>query len=152
MNARRATTVTVNMGLTLSLAALVAGCAANEVGQVGRNPREVITYAATASYPGGARESEDVRAVALNYPGREEIEIHNLTDRSIPAEAVWVNGRYVREVVGDIAPRGQVTVRYGNLVEAGPGTRDLDTLNRPVERVELQTPGGLFSVFGPVNK
>ena len=137
--------------VTLAGLTLGAGCAADRVGQVGENPREILTYAATAKYPGNARPSDDVRAVALNYSDRERIEIHNLRDAPIEASAVWVNGAFVRPLNrGSIPPRGYVTVRYENLVEAGPGTNDLKTLDRSVQRVELQTPNGLVTVDGPI--
>jgi hypothetical protein len=111
-------------------------------------PREQITFAATARYPGNAQSSDQVQAAALDDPNDQQFTIYNLSNRPIPQATVWVNGSFVRQVDG-IGPKGHVTLAYGDLIQAGPGTSDLKQSNQAVGRVDLQTSAGLFKVEGP---
>ena len=129
----------------------LTGCAADKVSQVGERPRELISFAATAEYPGNARESDSVQVVAFDDPRRKEFELHNLGTVSVPASAVWVNGGFVTKVES-IPPKEHVTVRYSSLVEAGQGTNDFKRMGQPLRRVELATDGGLFTVLGPATR
>jgi hypothetical protein len=60
----------------------------------------------------------------LDAPGDQDFTIYNLTNDPIPPGTVWVNGKFVRQIDG-ISPKGQLTVAYGNVIQAGPGTADL---------------------------
>ena len=46
----------------------------------------------------------------------------------------------------------RITVKYIELLEAGPGAKSLQELERTVQKVELETTDGIFSVQGPVNR
>jgi hypothetical protein len=131
--------------------ALFAGCAAQDLGQVGDRPREAITYAARAKYPGAAQESDRYKSVAIVDPGKKVLEVYNLSNQTIPATALWVNSAFVRQI-SPIAPKGHVTVRYVELLEAGPGTRSFSDLTTPVQKVEIQTSDGNYAAQGPVNR
>ena len=130
---------------------LFAGCAAQDVGMVGDRPREAITYAARAKYPGAAQESDRYKSVAIVDTSRKLLDVYNLSAQTIPATALWVNGGFVRQI-SPIAPKGHVTVRYVELLEAGPGTRSFSQLDTPVQKVEIQTTDGNYAVQGPVNR
>ena len=132
-------------------AALFSGCATNEVAKVRQEPREAITYAATAKYPGNAQKSDRVQVTAVNDDGAHEVILYNLSNQSLPETSVWVNGAFVTRIDG-IPPRGSVTVKHSELLEAGPGTGDVKRLDQSVNRVELQTPDGLFAAGGPAQK
>src|SRR5688500_5330158 len=77
---------------------LIAGCETSEIARVGEEPREAISYAATASYPGEATQSSDLQLAAIDNPDAREIELLNLTDNSIPASTLWVNGAFVKRI------------------------------------------------------
>jgi hypothetical protein len=141
-NANRLTVPALALGL-------LGGCAAQSVSQVGERPREAITYAARARYTAPAQASERVAAVAITDDRRKELNIYNLGSQAVPATAVWVNGAFVRQI-DPIPPGGRTTLRYGQLLEAGPGVGDLSKLGQTPQRVELQTENGLFRIHGPV--
>jgi hypothetical protein len=130
---------------------LFAGCHTQDIGQVGERPREAITFAARAKYPGAGQESQKVKAAAITDPESKELDVYNLGDTSIPATAVWVNGAFVRQV-GPISPKGHVTVKFVELLEAGPSAKSLLELERTVQKVELETSDGIFTAQGPVNR
>ena len=131
---------------------LIAGCHTQDIGQVGERPREAITYAARAKYPGNAAQhSERVHAVAINNPDGKSLDIYNLGAESIPATALWVNGAFVKQIA-PISPKGSVTVKYVELLEAGPSAKSMTELERTVQKVEIQTADGLYYVEGPVNR
>lgn len=132
----------------LGLALGVMGCEAQNVAQVGQAPREAISYAATAKYPGNAKTSPDVHAAAVDNSGNDTLTIYNVGDNTIPASTLWVNGQYVRQIPA-IPARASATVGYGELIQAGPGVQTLHQLNQPVTKVELQTSNGLYTVEGP---
>jgi hypothetical protein len=92
-----------------------------------------------------------MEVVAFNDPDRDLLQIHNLTDRSVPPSAVWVNEVFVARVE-TIPPKSHVTVKYSELLEAGPSVNDLKMLDAPVAKVELETDQGLFTVMGPATK
>ena len=142
---------TILHAVVIAGALAFAGCTAKEVADVGDSPREQITHAATLTYPGNARQDDRVQAVAIDVHGRNTLEIQNPSDTQIPASTLWVNGAFVRKI-GPIPPGESVTVKHSNLIQAGRGTNDLLSLDQPIERVELQTPEGLFTVRGPVTK
>ena len=139
--------------LVVLVAALGVGCQpkAEKVSLVGREARQAISQAATARYPGNAMTPRDFQAVAINYPAKNVLEIHNPGTTSIPACAVWVNGTFLTQIDG-VAPKSFVEVRHSALLEAGPATNDLKASKQPVAKVEIQTNGGLFSVQGPTIK
>ena len=139
------------VGAATVAAGLLAGCATQDVGRVGQEPREAIGYAATAEYPGNARKSDRVQVTAVNDDGAHEMILYNLSNQSVPASSVWVNGAFVTKI-DTIPPKGSVTVKHSELLEAGPGTGDVKRLDQPVTRVELQTPDGLFAAGGPAQK
>jgi len=127
-----------------------AGCKVQDVGVVGDDARESIAYAARAKYPTPTtnRSSEKYQAAAFDDRGARRLEVYNLTDQAIPARAVWVGGTYVARI-SPIGPKGHATVKYGELLEAGPSARDLGSANRYPDRVELETDDGLVKVIGP---
>jgi hypothetical protein len=131
--------------------ALFAGCAAENVAQVGDRPREAITYAARAKYPGAAQTSDRYKSVAIVEPDRKVVDVYNLSSQTIPATAIWVNGAFVHQASA-IAPRGHVSVPYVQFLEAGPGTRSFSDLATPVQKVEIQTNDGNYAAQGPVNR
>jgi hypothetical protein len=145
---RRLLAHTIVSGLALGL---FAGCAAQDVGLVGERPREAITYAARAKYPGAGQESDRYKAVAVVNPDQKVLDVYNLSSQTIPATAIWVNGAFVHQV-SPIAPKGHVTVKYVELLEAGPGARSFSQLETPVQKVEIQTGDGNYTVQGPVNR
>jgi hypothetical protein len=132
-------------------AGLFVGCSTQNVGMVGDNAREAITYAARAKYPGAAQESDRYKSVAIVNPETKIIDVYNLSTQTIPATALWVNGAFVKQIA-PIAPKGHVTTKYVELLEAGPGARSFSQVETPVQKVELQTNDGNFSVQGPVNR
>jgi hypothetical protein len=131
-----------------SSALLLAGCAVSDVGQVGEAPREAITYAALAKYPGKATTSDSIRTAAVDRRDDSTIEIFNLGDATIPASSVWVNNMYVTQILA-IPPRGAATVKYKDLLLAGVGKNDLKKDGQTVRSVELQTSEALYTVQGP---
>jgi hypothetical protein len=130
---------------------IAAGCHTQDIGQVGERPREAITFAARAKYPGNAQDSQRVRAVAIADPDVKTLDIYNLSNQSIPATAVWVNGDFVKQI-SPISPKSHVTIKYVELLEAGPSAKSLTELERTIQKVELQTNDGMYSVQGPVNR
>jgi hypothetical protein len=142
----------------LSTAALAAamglpllGCEVQHISQVGQAPREAISYAATAHYPGNATTSPSVHAAAVADPDAHELTIYNLSDNGIPGSTVWVNGAVVHQIA-PIPPRGSATVDYSQFLQAGEGVKTLRQLDQPVSKVELQTAEGLFAVEGPARR
>jgi hypothetical protein len=139
----------LNYTLAALILPLVAGCQTENIGQVGERPREAITFAARAKYPGNAQESPKVRAVALTDPDTQELTVYNVGDTAIPATAVWVNGAFVRQIA-PISPKSHATMKWVELLEAGPSAKSLSELDRTVQKVELQTSDGIYAVQGPV--
>ena len=140
--------------LVASLAALgiASGCGrTDKVAGVGPGAREAISQAAVAQYPGRATTSPDVQLTAIDYPGKDMLELHNTGTVSIPRSTVWVNGTFLTTIEG-IPPKGFATVQHANLLEAGPATNDLKTTKQPVNKVEVETDRGLFTVQGPTIK
>ena len=137
--------------LCLSAGLMITGCKTTQVSQVAEGPREAITYAARAKYPGDAKTSERVRVAAVDDSGRRELTLFNLSDNSVPASTLWVNSHYVAQIPA-IAPRRSVMVKYTQLIEAGPSVGDLRTMDQQPRKVELQTSEGLFTVQGPSAK
>jgi hypothetical protein len=129
----------------------VAGCSTNEVSRVGETPRAEIAYAATASYPGDPRTSEDINLTAVDDPDARELVLYNVTDNAIGPATVWVNGAFIKRIDG-IAPRGSIRIKHGELLQTGPGTTDLRALDQAARKVEIQTKDGLFTVQGPSRK
>ena len=136
--------------LAAGVFALAVGCETSQIARVGDEPREAITYAATAKYPGEAQlsRSSDIKVAAIDNPNMDQLELLNLTDNSIPASTLWVNGAFVRRIP-TIPPRGTLVVKYAELLEAGRGTQDLKSVNQQARKVELQTQQGLIAVQGP---
>jgi len=129
----------------------VGGCSTNEVARVGETPRAEIAYAATASYPGDARTSDEVKLTAVDDPDGKELVIYNVTDNAIGPSTIWVNGAFLKRIDG-IAPRAAVRVKHAELLQTGPGTADLKALDQAARKVEIQTKDGLFTVQGPSRK
>lgn len=146
----------IKLAIPLFLAGslLSVGCATQEMSEVGRAPRQAIAFAATAKYPGNPQQSDKIKAVAFDSADRGELEIHNLGNHTIAYPAVWVNGAFVSKLNTSIPPQSHATVKYTELLEAGAGTNDLTKVGKdqPVQKVELQTPDGLFAVEGPARK
>jgi hypothetical protein len=144
-----------SVALAVAAAALVlsAGCdnKTKDVSEVGPKARQAISEAAVAKYPGNPTVSRDMQLTAINYPEKKYLEIHNPGTTSVPPSTVWVNGSFMTKIDG-IAPKSFAKVEHGQLLEAGPATNDLKTLNQPVAKVEIQTDRGLFSVQGPTIK
>ena len=138
---------------SLAVLGMLVGCQGktNKVSGVGVEAREAISQATLARYPGNPTTSRDVQVVAINYPDKHYLELHNFGTSSVPASTVWVNGSFVSTISG-IPPKSYTTVRHGSLLEAGPATNDLKKLEQPVAKVELQTDRGLFTVQGPTIK
>ena len=130
----------------------IAGCETSEIARVGEEPRAEIGYAATASYPGEPMAAtKDFQVAALDNPDAHELELLNLTDNSIPASSVWVNGAFVKRIAS-IPPRGTLKVKYSELLEAGRSVNDLQSVGQIARKVEIQTPQGLMAVQGPSNR
>lgn len=127
---------------------LAIGCTTNEVGRVGAVPRAEITYAATAKYPGETRTSDAIQLTAVDDPDNDKLTIYNVSDNAIGPGTIWVNGAFVHRIDG-IPPRGAVEIEHVELLQAGPGTGDLDSVNQSARKVEIQTRDGLFTVQGP---
>ena len=135
--------------LVLGLAAVVAaaGCSTSEMAV-----REDVTRAALSEYPGQARPSDRLKLAAVDDPGRQTLEISNLSDTAVTTAKVWVNSRYVQAVPA-IPARSTVTIGYADLLEAGRGTMDLARVDKPqIAKVEVQTADGLFTVDGPARR
>src|ERR1700710_1527735 len=92
----------------------IAGCATQSVNQVGERPREAITFAAQATYPGNPKTSDQARGVALYDSARKVIDVYNVSSQAIPATAVWVNGRFVSRLT-TISPKSHVSIPYAEL-------------------------------------
>ena len=91
---------------------------------------------------------KDVQVAAIDDPKDHELELLNLTDNSIPASTLWVNGAFVKRIPA-LAPRGTLKVKYSELLEAGRGTNDLKSVGQAARKIELQTAQGLMAVQGP---
>lgn len=128
-----------------------AGCATQDVAMIGNEPREAISAAATASYPKGAQATSTVKLVAFNYAEKKVLEIHNLSDHSVPASTVWVNEAFLTPIAS-IPPKSYATVKYTDLLEAGHAVNDMTKGKSTITKVELQGPDGLMSVEGPAEK
>lgn len=77
--------------------------------------RKDVTRAVLASYRRGAQRSDEVQVSAVDDPGKKVITQNNLIDRSIPTPTVWVNGTYLYRAE-TIPPRGQMVVKYANMI------------------------------------
>ena len=119
------------------------GCATNEL-----ETRREVAQAALSRYPGNAQPASTFRLAAADNTGDRSIELLNLSDTAVPAGKVWVNGRFVASVPA-IEPRTTTVVKYGDLLEAGPGVMDLKRAESQVTKVEYETSQGLFAVDGP---
>ena len=128
---------------------LFAGCATNDVSQVGERPREAITFAAQSSYPSNPKYADQYKAVALYDATRKEIDVYNLGKEPIPATALWMNGRFVSRV-NTISPKSHLSVPYKELIESGAGVNDFAQMATAPIQVELQTKDGLVAAQGPV--
>ena len=137
--------------VVIAIGGLLGGCTTNEVGRVGASPRAEITYAATAKYPGEARTSDAIQLTAVDDPDANVMTIYNVSDNAIGPGTIWVNGAFVHRIDG-IPPRGAVEIKHIELIQAGPGTSDLDSVNQSARKVEIQTRDGLFTVQGPSRK
>lgn len=136
----------LSMVVVVALAGSCAGCGNRAV-----ETRQQATAAALATYPGNPQQSDEIQLAAIDHAKDKEVEILNLTDRSIQSPTIWVNGNFLNRTK-TIPPRGQVSVKYSQLIEQGGGVRDLDMVNVPVKTVEVQTAQGLFTVLGPSRK
>ena len=137
--------------LPIFAAALLVGCETQSVSRVGEEPRAAISYAATARYPGEDRALEDGRIAAVDDPKEKRLHLLNVSDTSIPPATVWVNGLFLKRI-DSIPPRATITIEHDDLLESGPGVRDLASLDQPVTRVEIETHEGLFRVKGPARQ
>jgi hypothetical protein len=129
----------------------LGGCQTQSVAQVGSQPREAITFAALAKYPGNAQTSDRARTVAITDPDAKSLTVYNLGDQSIPATALWVNGTFVKQISA-IPPKSHVTAKYVELLEKGPGVKSMSESAQVPARVEIQTSDGLYTVQGPVSE
>jgi hypothetical protein len=135
----------------LTILAILAASSAGGCGNKAIRTREQATAAALARYPGDPQQSDEIRLAAVDHAKDKKVEILNLTDRSIESPTIWVNQTFLNRT-RTIPPRGQVTVKYSELLEQGGGVRDLDMVNVPVKTVEVETAQGLFSVTGTSRK
>lgn len=120
------------------------GCAKNEL-----DTRRLATTAALSNYPGNAREYPDMKMAAVDDEGGKSLRIINFSDAPTPVSTIWVNGRYMKQVA-PIGARSSIVIPYGELLEGGSGVLDLGREpQEQVQRVEIQTNEGLFSVLGP---
>ena len=141
----KTTVLAIAFGLT------VVGCATQDVGHVGAEPREQIAYAATAKYPGTttpAQSSDRVQVAAVDNLEDHKLTLMNLSDNTIPPSTAWINGAYVYQLP-TIQPRGVFEINYSDILMAGPNPGDLKQTGQTVRKVELQTHEGLFTVQGP---
>src|SRR5688500_14430601 len=128
---------------------MAAGCTTQEVGRVGREPREQIRYAATAKYPSSPAETSDrIQMAAIDDVANDRVTLMNLSDNAIPPSTAWINGSYVYQLPS-IPPRGMADMKYSEILLAGPNGGDLKSAGQSVRKVELQTHEGLFTVQGP---
>lgn len=137
--------------IATGLLCLAAGCSTQDIGQVGQVPRQEITYAATAKYPGNPQTSGPLHAVVLDSPGAKELSVYNISSNALPQSALWVNGSFVH-AINSIPPKGHLTIAYNRFLQAGPGTADLSQVDQAVTEVDAQTSGGLYKLEGPTQK
>ena len=140
--------------LALGLGVSVVGCATQDVGHVGAEPRTQIAYAATAKYPGTtspAQTSDRVQMAAVDDVEDHKLTLMNLSDNTIPPSTAWINGAYVYQLPS-IPPRGMAEMNYSEILMAGPNPGDLKQTGQAVRKVELQTKDGLYTVQGPSKK
>lgn len=138
-----------NLSAFVVLAAVGASCAG--CGNKAIATREQATAAALARYPGNPQQSEEIRLASIDHADDKKVEVANLTDRAIPTPMIWVNQTFVNKS-RTIPPRGQVIVKYSELLEQGSGVRDLDMANVPVKTVEVQVGDELYTATGPSRK
>ena len=123
------------------------GCTTNEL-----ETRREATTAALSNYPGNAQESAKYKLAAVDDQNQDTLTILNLTDETIAPGTIWVNGRYVKKI-SSIPAQSSVTVAYNELLEGGGGVMDLSKADsEQIQKVELQTHEGLFTVMGPSRK
>src|SRR3954453_15702155 len=103
---RRLTAALAGAALAVGVG-FVGGCKTESIAQVGTQPREAITYAARAKYPGNAQMSDRARAVANTDADARQLDVYNIGDQPIAATALWVNGTFVKQI-GSIPPRAHV--------------------------------------------
>ena len=140
--------------LALGFGVSIVGCATQDVGHVGNEPRTQIAYAATAKYPGTtapAQTSDRVQMAAVDDVEDHKLTLMNLSDNTIPPSTAWINGAYVYQLPS-IPPRGMAEMNYSEILMAGPNPGDLKQTGQAVRKVELQTHEGLFTVQGPSKK
>ena len=140
--------------LALGLGFSIVGCATQDVGHVGSEPRTQIAYAATAKYPGTtapAQTSDRVQMAAVDDVEDHKLTLMNLSDNTIPPSTAWINGAYVYQLPS-IPPRGMAEMNYSEILMAGPNPGDLKQTGQAVRKVELQTQDGLYTVQGPSKK
>ena len=140
--------------LATGFALTVVGCATQDVGHVGTEPRTQIAYAATAKYPGTtspATTSDRIQVAAVDDLENHKVTLMNLSDNTIPPSTAWINGAYVYQLP-TIPPRGMADMPYSEILMAGPNPGDLKQTGQSVRKVELQTHEGLFTVQGPSKK
>jgi len=140
--------------LALGFGISIVGCTTQEVGRVGSEPRTQIAYAATAKYPGTkspAQTSDRIQVAAVDDVENHKLSLMNLNDNTIPPSTAWINGAYVYQLP-TIPPRGMAEMSYADILMAGPNPGDLKKTGQSVQKVELQTHEGLYTVQGPSKK
>ena len=139
--------------VTLTVVSLIAcGCNTTRVSHVDPDARARIGYAATAQYPANPKAATaSVLAAAVDHPRDKQIEVLNLSDNAVTTPTVWVNGAYLRQLA-TLPPRGAVSIRYSELLQAGQTANDFERAAQTVTKVELQSGGSLYSVLGPAVK
>ena len=139
-------------GLAVLALMAMAGCeSSTKVDPMARSqsvtPAQLAASAARAEYPQNAKASDEMRLVCMIHRENKTIRILNPGEQPMTNVKIWVNGEFVQDV-DNIPAHGMVSLRREDFYNRA-GLR-LTQGNITVDRVELQTEGNLYRIFGPV--
>lgn len=138
--------------LCLLVLAGVAGCASspqynpNKVATASPNAAELAAYAGHAQYPTTQPGSSDLQAAAIISADRGAIKIYNFSREPLRNIDVWVNGSFVQHADG-VAPQSSIVIRTNELYN-GLG-KSFVSQSEPVSRVQIESKGTLYNLWGP---
>jgi hypothetical protein len=109
---------------------------------------QLAAHAGNAEFP-TARPRDDRRIAAIVTKDRRVIKLYNFETTPLATANVWVNGAYVQPLRA--VPANSKTPIQTTKLFNKQGHR-FSERNEEVNRVQLETPDGLYNVMGPTTE
>ena len=109
---------------------------------------QLAAHAGNAEFP-NERPRDDRRIAAIVTADRRVIKLYNFENTPLQATNVWVNGAYVQPLRA--VPANSKTPIQTNKLFNKQGHR-FSERREEVNRVQLETPDGLYEVMGPATE